>query len=272
MNIVYNMDCMEGMKEYPDKYFDLAIVDPPYGSGLAEGGGCQGRFAKYREDNQDRENKELGAHFVGRGRSKKFKDAHLEYLNGGGYKLPTRKHYQGANTKKNGKWCFPNWGKVGSEVRKKIISWDVAPGQDYFEELFRISRNQVIWGGNYFYLPPTRCFLIWRKTNVPEKFTMAMCEYAWTSFNQNAKMFSFSAVGQPHRFHPTQKPIELYEWILRNYAKQGDKILDTHVGSGSSRIACEKLGFDFIGYEIDEYYFNEQEKRFKEETWNVPLF
>ena len=84
MNIVYNMDCMEGMKEYPDKYFDLAIVDPPYGAGLAEGGGCQGWFAKYREDNQDRENKELGAHFVGRGRSKKFKDAHLEYLNGGG--------------------------------------------------------------------------------------------------------------------------------------------------------------------------------------------
>ena len=83
MNIVYNMDCMEGMKEYPDKYFDLAIVDPPYGAGLAEGGGCQGWFAKYREDNQDRENKELGAHFVGRGRSKKFKDAHLEYLNGG---------------------------------------------------------------------------------------------------------------------------------------------------------------------------------------------
>ena len=177
MNIVYNMDCMEGMKEYPDKYFDLAIVDPPYGAGLAEGGGCQGWFAKYREDNQDRENKELGAHFVGRGRSKKFKDAHLEYLNGGGgtsilepirskvrpiqttdrttkrgggYKLPTRKHYQGANTKKNGKWCFPNWGKVGSEVRKKIISWDVAPGQDYFEELFRISRNQVIWGGELF--------------------------------------------------------------------------------------------------------------------------
>lgn len=107
---------------------------------------------------------------------------------------------------------------------------------------------------------------------MPENFSMAMCEYAWTSFNQNAKMFSFSAVGQPHRFHPTQKPIELYEWILRNYAKEGDKILDTHVGSGSSRIACEKLGYDFVGYEIDEYYFNEQEKRFKEEVWTTPLF
>lgn len=245
--IVYNMDCMEGMKQYPDNYFDLAIVDPPYGAGFTESGGCMGWFTKYREDHQER-----GGEYQGQTSTAR---------------KSTSIHRQGANTKRDGKWVKPEWNKD-----KKIISWDVPPKQEYFEELFRISRNQIIWGGNYFCLPPTRCFLIWRKTNVPENFSMAMCEYAWTSFNSNAKMFSFSAVGQPHRFHPTQKPIELYEWILKNYAKEGDKILDTHVGSGSSRIACEKLGFDYVGYEIDEYYFQEQEKRFKEEKWSVPLF
>ena len=203
---------------------------------------------------------------------------HITEMKRGGGESPEQTSTERRNTTSvhklgnAGKWSRQDGGNMGSEVLKKIISWDVAPKQEYFEELFRISRNQVIWGGNYFSLPPTRCFLIWRKTNVPENFSMAMCEYAWTSFNANAKMFSFSAVGQPNRFHPTQKPIELYEWILRNYAQPGDKILDTHVGSGSSRIACEKLGFDFVGYEIDEYYFNEEEKRYKNEIWSVPLF
>lgn len=160
---------------------------------------------------------------------------------------------------------------MGGEVLKKIISWDVAPGQEYFAELFRISRNQIIWGGNYFELPATRCFLIWRKTNVPEKFSMAMCEYAWTSFNDNAKMYEFSAVGQPGRFHPTQKPVELYKWILTNYAKPGDKILDTHVGSASSLIACHDLGFQYVGFEIDTDYYNLAKKRLAQETAQINI-
>ena len=155
---------------------------------------------------------------------------------------------------------------MGEEVRKKIISWDYAPNEEYFKELFRVSKNQIIWGGNYFSLPPTRCFLIWEKTNVPENFTMAMAEYAWCSIQGNAKIFKYSAVGQEGRFHPTQKPIELYQWILSKYAKQGDKILDTHLGSGSSRIACYNGGYDFWGYEIDKEYFEKQEQRFENHT------
>ena len=152
-------------------------------------------------------------------------------------------------------------GTWASKFGKKIISWDTAPKQEYFKELFRISRNQIIWGGNYFKLPPTRCFLIWRKTNVPEKFSMAMCEYAWTSFNDNAKMFSFSAVGQEGRFHPTQKPPELYRWILENYSKPTDIILDTHVGSASSLIACRETGHKYVGFEIDPDYYAMAKKR-----------
>ena len=158
---------------------------------------------------------------------------------------------------------------MGGEIRKKIISWDVAPGQDYFDELFRVSRNQIIWGGNYFHLPPTRGFLIWRKTNVPEKFSMAMVEYAWMSFQVNAKAFDYSAVGQEGRFHPTQKPVALYKWILSNYAKPGDKILDTHVGSASSLIACYDMGFDYVGFEIDEDYYRQAKQRLDDEMAQV---
>lgn len=170
-----------------------------------------------------------------------------------------------------GKWSQQNRRDMGGEIRKKIISWDVAPKQEYFEELFRISRNQIIWGGNYFNLPATRCFLIWRKTNVPQDFSMAMAEYAWTSFNGNAKVFDFSAVGQKGRFHPTQKPIELYTWILANYAKEGDKILDTHVGSASSLIACHRMGFDYVGFEIDEEYYRQASKRLKDELDQISI-
>ena len=158
-----------------------------------------------------------------------------------------------------GAWSNPTHsthGEMGQQrLIKKIITWDVAPKQDYFEELFRVSRNQVIWGGNYFALPPTRCFVIWKKTNVPEKFSMAMAEYAWTSFNENAKVFEFSAVGQPDRFHPTQKPVQLYKWLLNNYSKEGDIILDTHVGSASSLIACRETGHKYVGFEIDPDYY-----------------
>lgn len=165
----------------------------------------------------------------------------------------------------------PDGGNLGDEVRKKIIELDVAPKQEYFEELFRVSRNQIIWGGNYFPLPPTRCFLIWRKLTISESFSMAMCEYAWTSFNSNAKLFEY-APQDTTRFHPTQKPVALYRWIYQHYAKPGDKILDTHLGSGSSRIAAYDAGLDFVGYEIDKTYFDLQEERFERHTAQQNLF
>ena len=182
----YNMDCMEGMKEFPDKYFDLAIVDPPYG--------------------------------------------------GAGKEIERR----------GGQWAC----KYGNNIN----NWDIAPTQEYFDELFRVSKNQVIWGGNYFSLPPTRCFLVWRKKQITDEFTMAMAEYAWTSFDTNAKVFEKTSADR-NRFHPTQKPVELYEWILGKYAHEGDKILDTHVGSASSLVACENMGFQYVGFEIDSEYY-----------------
>lgn len=233
----YNMDCMEGMRHFPDEYFDLAVVDPPYGDASENRGG-------------------------GTGSAKGS--------------IATSIHRQSANSKDpiTGKWCVANWRRMGVEMGsdKKIISWDVAPGQEYFDELFRVSRNQVIWGGNYFNLPATRCFLIWRKTNVPENFTMAMAEYAWTSFNDNAKWFEYSAVGQSGRFHPTQKPVELYKWILSKYAKPGYKILDTHVGSASSLIACHECGMKYVGFEIDKYYYEKAKKRLEEAEAQMTLF
>ena len=156
---------------------------------------------------------------------------------------------------------------MGDEVRKKIIAWDVAPSEEYFKEIFRVSRNQIIWGGNYFSLPPTRCFLIWRKLTISESFTMAMAEYAWTSFNENAKVFECAPQGRPgERFHATQKPVALYKWILSRYAKPGQTIFDPYLGSGSSRIAAWDMGFDFVGCEIDKTYFDLMEKRFAEHT------
>ncbi len=161
---------------------------------------------------------------------------------------------------------------MGGEVRKKIIAWDIAPGEEFFNELFRVSRNQIIWGGNYFRLPPTRCFLVWHKINISENFSMAMCEYAWTSFSGNAKLFSMQSNGIPGRFHPTQKPVELYAWIYSRFANEGDRILDTHLGSGSSRIAAYDAGLDFVGFEIDRDYFDKQEERFKVHTAQMNFF
>lgn len=162
-------------------------------------------------------------------------------------------------------------GTWAAKYKKKIIRWDVAPPKEYFIELFRVSKNQIIFGGNYFELPPTRCFIIWEKLTISEKFTMAMCEYVWTSFFDNSKIFKCKPQDK-FRFHPTQKPVELYKWILKNYAKKGDKILDTHLGSGSSRIAAYDMGFDFVGMEIDKEYFDKQEKRFKEYCTQGSLF
>lgn len=201
---VYNIDCMDGMKEFPDKFFELAVVDPPYGIGM-DGGN------------------------VG---------------------------YRGFN-----------------DFKKK--DWDNAiPPTDYFNQLFCVSANQIIWGGNYFNLPASRCFLIWDKGEGFYNRTYSECEQAWTSFDKNAKIFKRDplAKGDYHgKIHPTQKPIALYQWLFKNYAKPGDKILDTHLGSGSSRIAAYKMGFDFWGYELDKEYFKAQEKRFKEAIAE-PLF
>lgn len=165
-------------------------------------------------------------------------------------------------------------GTWATKYGRKIIGWDTAPGKDYFRELFRVSKNQIIWGGNYFTLPPTRCFLIWRKLSITENFSMAMCEYAWTSFNDNAKLFECTPQGtaSEKRFHPTQKPVKLYSWILSRYAKEGDRILDTHVGSASSLIACHRAGLEYTGFEIDPEYYRSACERLEAEKNQVNIF
>ena len=152
----------------------------------------------------------------------------------------------------------------------KCIDWDVAPKSEFFDELYRIGARVVIWGGNYFPLPATRCFLIWDKLQ-PENFSMAMCEYAWTNMNANAKLFRMQPQGtqKDPRFHPTQKPVELYSWIIRNYAKAGDRIFDPMMGSQSSRIAAYKLGFDYVGCELDKEYFDKGCERFDRECLDI---
>ena len=190
---VYNMDCIEGMKQYPDKYFDLAVVDPPYGLG-------------------------------------------------------DKKLTQG------GTWA--------SKYKAGDAAWDIAPNKEYFDELFRVSKEQIVWGGNYFELPGTRCFIIWDK--VAHMETMADCEFAWTSLDRNAKIFKHVRNTAEQRIHICQKPIKLYDWIFSNYTKEGDKILDTHLGSGSSRIAANKAGLNFVGFEIDKEYFDAQNKRYND--------
>ena len=238
MNEAYNIDCMEYMKTLSDDAFDLAVVDPPYGAGFTEGGGCKGWFTKYHQDT-----------------CSQSVNAEREREDGPQY------NRFGSPGSRFEKYKREQIGETG----KKIIAWDVAPGKEYFDELFRVSKHQIIWGGNYFELPPTRCFLIWKKLTISDKFTMAMCEYAWTSFNSNAKLFEFAPQGKAsdQRFHPTQKPVELYKWIYGLYAKPGMKILDTHLGSGSSRIAAWDMGIDFVGTEIDPEYFRLEEERFK---------
>ena len=146
-----------------------------------------------------------------------------------------------------------------------IDEWDKTPSDEFFEQLFRVSKNQIIWGANYFDgMPPTRCFLVWKK-HIPENFSMAMCEYAWTSFQGNAKIIEFrqQSTKDDVRFHPTQKPVDLYAWILKNYAKEGDFVFDPMAGSFSSRIACWKMGFDYVGCEVEPLYFNKGNERFE---------
>lgn len=235
----YNMDCMDGMKEFPDKYFDLAIVDPPYGGACDEnvwrttrGGRFGGRFDKYREPETD------------------------------------------GNITSNIK-ADRTGGTWASKYGKNIEHWDVAPDKTYFDELFRVSKNQIIWGGNYFNLPPTRCFIVWDKKNISENFSMAMCEYAWTSFvNENAKIFAHTPQGTANaqRIHPCEKPIALYEWLLSRYAKDGDIILDTHVGSANSLIACHRTNHKFVGFELDKEYYEKSKARLDVEMSQMTLF
>jgi site-specific DNA-methyltransferase (adenine-specific) len=205
---LYNMDCMELLKATPDKFYDLACVDPPYGidaSNMTMGKGSAN---------------DLGIH--------KRKD------------------------------------------------WDKAiPSIEYFNELFRVSKNQIIWGGNYFfeYLGNTRCCLIWDKLDYNSDF--AAFELAWTSFNKNCKTFQRARSSEGDstgKIHPTQKPVKLYEWLLTNYAKAGDKILDTHGGSMSSVIACLNLGFEITACELDKDYFDASVKRITQATAQERLF
>ena len=155
----------------------------------------------------------------------------------------------------------------------KVKDWDKnTPSKEYFEELKRVSKNQIIWGGNYFLdkLGNCKCYVIWDK-KISEDMSFAMCEMAWTSFKNGAKIYKTSAM-QLNRIHPTQKPIELYEWLLMRYAKEGDKILDTHLGSGSIGIACHNLGYDLTACELDKEYYNAAMERIERHKQQLTMF
>lgn len=218
MGLFLNMDCMEGMKQYPDKYFDLAIVDPPYG-GVTQGGYMTNQ--------------------MGGGVAKNRNDYHLSI------------------------WQCDK------------------PNKDYFQELQRVSKNQIIWGGNYYssLLSDSQCWIVWDKEK-PEGVSFADVELAWTSFNLASRMFRFAWNGmiqgdmkhKETKIHPTQKPVALYKWLLTKYAKPGDIILDTHVGSASSLIACEELGFDYVGFEIDPEYYQNATQRINDFNQQIRMF
>jgi len=199
---ITNEDNMELMARYPDKYFDLAIVDPPYGIERFKKGGSH--VNKYGSE--------------------------------------------------NGQW--------NNEKPTKI----------YFDELFRVSKNQIILGANNFQLPTSEYFIIWQKSNA-EDFSFAMCEMAWTNCKVPAKVFKHFHVQteDKNKIHPTQKPIELYKWLLDKYAKPNDKILDTHLGSGSIAIACHDYGFDLTACELDKEYFDKAIKRINNHVAQLKL-
>lgn len=215
--MITNEDCMDLMARYEDNYFDLAIVDPPYGIG----------FGEFNRTNKD--------------------------SNGNRYK---------ANKYKQGNWD------------------DSIPTDDYFVELKRVSKNQIVWGGNYFpFLWKKGCkgFIFWFKDNPVPNF--ADGELAYTSFNKVAKQFSYRYYGNlegntsaKEKYHPTQKPVGLYEWLLMNYAKENDKILDTHLGSGSIAIACHNLGYELTGCELDKDYYDAAMKRIEQHKQQQRLF
>jgi len=168
-------------------------------------------------------------------------------------------------------------GKIGNskaDYKQFAGSDEKIPDKQYFDELMRVSKNQIIWGANYMieHLYPTSCFIVWDKVQ-PEDFTMAMAEFAWTSFNTPAKIYQKRIVGADReRIHPTQKPVQLYEWLINKYAEAGHKILDTHLGSGSHAIACNNLGFELVACELDQDYFNASVERIKREAQQERLF
>lgn len=179
----------------------------------------------------------------------------------------------------------PSRNKNGLGVAKRNFesgcdNWDIKPNKKYFRELFRISRNQIIWGANYFIenLYSSNSFIVWDKKRIGDIY--ADCEMAWTSFNSVAKIYKFQWHGMLQedmknkeiRIHPTQKPVKLYEWLLMNYAKEGDKILDTHLGSGSIAIACHNLGYNLTGYEIDKDYYKAAKKRIEQHKQQTRMF
>jgi site-specific DNA-methyltransferase (adenine-specific) len=208
--LITNEDNMELMARYPDNYFDLAIVDPPYGIDLAN-------------------------------------------MNMGIGNTPK------ASKAKNRKWKAKNWD---NEIPKDY----------FFQELFRVSKNQIIWGGNYFNLGICNKFIIWDK-EIPNGLSFSDCEYAWTSFSGANKIFRYSAyLNKNEKFHPTQKPPQLYKWILDKYAKEGDKILDTHLGSGSIAIACHDYKFNLTACELDKEYFDKAMQRINNHTAQQKLF
>jgi len=174
--------------------------------------------------------------------------------------------FGGMDNKRFGQGRFAKYNKDG-----KADCWDIAPEKKIFEEIFRISKEQIIWGGNYYELPATRCFLIWKKLTISEKFSMAMAEYAWTSFNKNAKLFGY-APQDTARFHPTQKPVALMGWCLNNYSQENDLIFDGFLGSGTTAIACIRTKRRLIGCEIDNEYFDKMCKRIEEELRQGNLF
>jgi site-specific DNA-methyltransferase (adenine-specific) len=166
-----------------------------------------------------------------------------------------------------------NGGTWASKYSESDSKWDRKPNRKYWTELYRTSRNWIIWGGNNFTdnIPPARCFIVWKKPEMSGMHTMSDSELALTSFDENSRIVEISR-GNELRIHITQKPAALYKWLLKNYAKEGDRILDTHLGSGSSRIAAHDMGFDFVGYEIDKDYFDAQELRFQNHIAQQSLF
>jgi site-specific DNA-methyltransferase (adenine-specific) len=222
---IINGDCMEGMKEMPDKAYPLCIVDPPYGINAPNM--QMGNAPNRKGDN----------HYPGESTAVKLKKGRL---NAGAGKLKNR------------------------ALQMMPVKWDYEkPPAEYFSEIRRVSANQIIFGGNYFDLGPSRCVICWDKLQPWTNFSQ--WEMAWTSFDKPAALFRYSNTGGniDEKIHPTQKPVKLYEYLLKNYAKPGDKILDTHGGSCSLAIACQIMGFSATIYEIDEDYFAAAVERYK---------
>ena len=263
---VFNMDCVEYMRTLPDNHFDIAICDPPYGDAESGnfhlGGRFGGRFDRYKQPTAIPRRRQMES---------------LQEATNCPPQSATTSRLESTHKAERGRQSTEDrqsrlrrqvqplfWG-VQTDSKLQRIDWDVAPPQEFFDELFRVSKNQIIWGGNYFSLPPTRCFLVWRKLSISEKFSMAMCEYAWTSFEGNAKLFEMTPQRGDNsgKFHPTEKPIALYNWVLGLFAKEGDRIFDPMMGSQSSRCAAYLSGYDFYGCEIDEYYFRKGNEFFE---------